>query len=76
MISRVLLALAAVVAAVGLLAYGMGSAYNPQEDGIKTLGAVMMLAGVVGMAIGIVWYRATEVGEEAKARALYGPERK
>lgn len=75
MISRVLLSLAAVVATVGLLIYGMGTSYNPTRDSYERLGLIMLVVGAIGVVVGIFLYRSTEAGEEAAARAKYGPER-
>lgn len=69
MISRILVSLAAVTASVGLLLYGMGSSYNPQDDGLKTLGAVMMVGGLLALAIGVAWYRQVEAAEERAIEA-------
>lgn len=69
MISRILVSLAAVTASVGLLLYGMGSSYNPQDDGLKTLGAVMMAGGLLALAIGVAWYRQVEAAEERAIEA-------
>jgi drug/metabolite transporter (DMT)-like permease len=69
MFSRILVSLAAVVASVGLLLYGMGTSYNPENDGIKTLGVVMMIGGLIGLGAGIVWYRQVEAAEERAVEA-------
>ncbi|MCC6790368.1 MAG: hypothetical protein IT336_01715 [Thermomicrobiales bacterium] len=69
MISRILVSLAAVVASVGLLLYGMGTSYNPQDDGMKTLGTILMIGGVVGLAVGIAWYRKVEEADERAVEA-------
>jgi uncharacterized membrane protein YidH (DUF202 family) len=69
MFSRILVSLAAVVASVGLLLFGMGTSYNPENDGLKTLGVVMMIGGVIALGIGIVWYRQVEAAEERVVEA-------
>lgn len=69
MISRVLVSLAAVATAVGLLLYGMGTSYNPEHDGLKTGGLLLLVGGVIGLGIGIVWYRQVEAAEERAVEA-------
>jgi hypothetical protein len=69
MISRILVSIAAVAASLGLLFYGMGSSYNPKNDGLETFGLVLMIGGVIALAIGIFWYRATEAAEEKAVEA-------
>jgi hypothetical protein len=69
MISRVVVALAAVTAAVGLLLFGMGYSYNPRNDGLETAGLIMLFGGLIALGAGIVWYRKTEQVEEAAIEA-------
>ena len=60
MLSRVLLALGAVAASVGLTLYGMGTSYSPERDDIKDWGIWLMVGGtVVAVAAGF-WYNAQE----------------
>ncbi len=69
MISRILVAFAAVLASVGLLLYGMGTSYQPRDEGLERWGVIMMVAGVIGLAVGIVWYRKVEEAEEEAVAA-------
>lgn len=73
MISRLVLSIAAVTASVGLLLVGMATSYSPRDDGMMTLGLILMIGGAIGVAIGIAWYRKTEEAEDAAAVAQYGP---
>lgn len=69
MISRIMTAVAAVVAAVGLLLYGMGSSYQPRDEGLERWGLIMMVVGVIVTAVGVAWYRKVEEAEEAAVAA-------
>jgi hypothetical protein len=69
MISRIVVSLAAVAASVGLLLYGMGTSYNPQNDGLKSGGMILMVAGLVALGVGIVWYRKVEEADERAVAA-------
>ena len=69
MVSRVLVSLAAVAVAVGLLLFGMGSSYQPRDESMEQLGLVLMVAGLIGLAVGIAWYRKVEEGEVAAVEA-------
>ena len=75
MISRIVLALAAVTASVGLTLYGMGTSYSPVQDWMKNLGLVLGLGGLVFTIIGMLWYRKTEEAEVQAARVKYGDDR-
>jgi multisubunit Na+/H+ antiporter MnhB subunit len=74
MFARILTSLAGVVFSLGLLFYGMGGAYRPVNEGLKTLGLWMGIGGLIALAIGIVLYRQSEDALEAEARAKLGPE--
>ena len=69
MISRIVLSLAAVAASVGLLLYGMGSSYQPRNEGMENGGLALMAGGVIALVIGIFWYRKTEESEVAAVEA-------
>jgi hypothetical protein len=69
MISRILVSLAAVTASVGLLLYGMGSSYQPKDEGLERWGLLMMVGGVIALAVGIAWYKKTEEAEVAAVEA-------
>lgn len=69
MISRVVVSLAAVVASIGLLLYGMGTSYQPNDEGLEQWGIILMVGGVIALLVGIVWYRKTEEMEEAAVEA-------
>lgn len=75
MLSRVLTSIAGVAFALGLLFYGMGDSYSPKNEGLQTLGLVLGIGGLIGLAIGIFMYRAGEEKLEAEARARYGADR-
>ena len=53
-ISRILTALGAVVASVGLVVYGMGRSFVRTGDFETTLGVWLMIAGILATAIGLV----------------------
>lgn len=76
MLSRIVLSVAAVVASVGLLLYGMGTSYSPADEGMKTLGLWLGIGGLVFTVIGIGWYRVTETAEESDALKKYGNARR
>ncbi len=73
MISRLVLSIASVIASVGLLLVGMSTSYSPEDEGMMSLGLVLMIGGAVGVGVGIAWYHKTEQAEEAAAVAKYGP---
>jgi len=66
MISRIIVALCSVAASVGLLLAGMATAYTKRDDDMLRLGVILMVGGIVGAAVGIVWYRAEEVAATRK----------
>lgn len=72
MVSRVVLAVAAVAASVGMLLYGMGTSYSPEDDGMKSLGIYLTVAGLIGVAAGIGLYKKSETSLESEARTRYG----
>jgi len=63
MLSRIVVALSAVAASVGLLLYGMGTAYQPRDETLEQWGLILLAAGVIALLIGIVWYRKVEAAE-------------
>jgi lipoprotein signal peptidase len=73
MISRLVLAIAAVTASVGLLIFGMGSSYAPKRHGMEHWGLGMLIGGAIGILIGIIWYRQTEAVLEAELVQKHGP---
>ena len=69
MLSRIVVSLAAVAASVGLLLYGMGTAYQPRDEGLETAGLLLLAGGLIALLIGIVWYRKVEEAEVAAVEA-------
>ena len=69
MLSRIVVSLAAVAASVGLLLYGMGTAYQPRDEGLETAGLLLLAGGLIALLIGIVWYRKVEETEVAAVEA-------
>jgi hypothetical protein len=60
-----LVALGASIAPVGLVVYGMGTAFREPRDADIRLGIGLMIAGLVALVVGVVWMRA--VGDEGGA---------
>jgi uncharacterized membrane protein YfcA len=71
MISRIIVAICAVAAAVGLLLVGMATSYVQQDDGMFRLGLILMIGGAAGTLVGGLWYRAEEA---AASRQLVAQE--
>ena len=59
-IGRILTALGAVAATVGLVVYGMGRSYVREGDFEITIGLWLMVAGIIATIIGLVLHRRTE----------------
>lgn len=69
MLSRIVVSLAAVAASLGLLLYGMGTSYQPEDEDMARWGLILMAVGIVALLIGIVWYRKVEEAEVAAVEA-------
>jgi multisubunit Na+/H+ antiporter MnhG subunit len=59
MIARLLASLGAVAAAVGLVIFGMGTAFVEPDDSLIHLGIILMVGGVIAAVIGGLIYRAS-----------------
>ena len=59
MIARLLASLGAVAAAVGLVVFGMGTAFVEPDDSLINLGIILMVGGVIAAVIGGLIYRAS-----------------
>jgi uncharacterized membrane protein YfcA len=66
MISRIIISLCSVAASVGLLLAGMATSYAKRDDDMLRLGVILMVGGIVGTAVGIVWYRTEEAAATRK----------
>lgn len=60
MISRLIVAVFAVMASVGLMIYGIGSSFYDSVYDWKRIGVILMVVGAVGTGVGIAMYRANE----------------
>ena len=69
MLSRIVVSLAAVAVSVGLLLYGMGTSYQPRNDGMEQWGLILMVVGLIALLGGIAWYRKVEQTEVAAVEA-------
>lgn len=69
MLSRIVVSLSAVAASVGLLLYGMGTAYQPRDETLEQWGLIMLAVGLVALFVGIFWYRKVEAEEVARIEA-------
>ena len=54
---RILAALGASVAPVGLVVFAMGIAYRERRDSDVNLGIFLMVAGLVALVVGLAWLR-------------------
>ena len=68
MFARLLASLGSVAAAVGLVVFGMGTAFIEPDDSLVNLGIILMVGGLIAAVIGGLIYRAwlhstTTVGE-------------
>ncbi len=61
-IARILTALGAVAATVGLVVYGMGRAYVRDGDFEITIGLWLMVIGMIATIVGLVLHHRTEEG--------------
>ena len=61
-IARILTALGAVAATVGLVVYGMGRAYVREGDFEITIGLWLMVIGTIATIVGLVLHNRTEEG--------------
>jgi predicted permease len=67
MFARLIASLGAVAAAVGLVVFGMGTAFVEPDDSLKNLGIILMVGGVIGAVIGGLIYRASLHSSTASA---------
>ena len=56
-VARWVIAFGVVGAAVGLTVLGMGTSFVDPDDGMITIGLVLMVGGIVAAVIGAVVYR-------------------
>jgi hypothetical protein len=56
-VSRILTAGGLVAASVGLTVYGIGTSFVETGDSQTTIGMVLMIAGVIAAAVGVVMSR-------------------
>jgi hypothetical protein len=61
---RVLTALGAVIAAVGLTVFGMGMSYREPRDTDVTIGIVLMILGLAGFIVGLAMPRMGFAGSD------------
>ena len=61
---RVLIALGAVIAAVGLVVFGMGMSYREPRDTDVNIGIALMVIGLVGFVAGLGMTRAGVGGSD------------
>jgi len=59
MFARLLASLGSVAAAVGLVVFGMGTAFIEPDDSLVNLGIILMVGGVIATVIGGLIYRAS-----------------
>lgn len=59
-VSRWLVALGSVVAAVGFTLLGIATSYVQAVDSMVTLGVVMMVGGVIALIVGLIGDKAAE----------------
>jgi septal ring-binding cell division protein DamX len=63
---RILAALGAAIAPVGLVIYGIGSAYREQSDSHVNLGLGLIIGGLVALLLGLSWLRAA--GDQSRSK--------
>jgi predicted permease len=59
MFARLLASLGSVAAAVGLVVFGMGTAFVEPDDSLVNLGIILMVGGVIATVVGGLIYRAS-----------------
>ena len=65
-LARWMVALGSVGSAVGLVLLGMGTSYVQAEDGLITLGLILMVGGLVVAVIGGVVLRSADRSDETR----------
>jgi hypothetical protein len=68
MVARLLASFGAVAASVGLVVFGMGTAFVEPDDSLKNLGYILMVGGVIATVVGGLIYRATLHASTAAAK--------
>ena len=56
-VPRILVALGASIAPVGLVVYGMGVGYRERRDADVNLGIALMVGGLIALVVGFAWLR-------------------
>jgi uncharacterized membrane protein YfcA len=64
-VARILAALGASVAPIGLTVYAMGTAYREPRDADIRTGIILMVVGLVALVVGLLWLRFSPDEERA-----------
>ena len=73
MVARLLVSLGTVAAAVGLVVFGMGTAFVEPDDSLKNLGIILMVGGLIATVVGGLIYRAELHASTAAAKSTTPP---